>query len=141
MNGLIKIVQTIPLMRAPRASIREFASAKSLTSQERADALEKLSPRFGGIGWSEVEGRDAITKTFEFTDFNQAWSFMSRTALTAEKMNHHPEWLNVYNRVEVTLTTHDCEGLSQKVSFKVEKTSYATVFTRHCYFYQLLLLY
>jgi 4a-hydroxytetrahydrobiopterin dehydratase len=59
--------------------------------------------------------KSAITKTFYFADFNQAWSFMSRTALLAEKMDHHPEWLNVYNRVEVTLTTHDCDGVSDKV--------------------------
>ena len=58
---------------------------------------------------------ESITKTFTFTDFNQAWSFMSRTALLAEKMDHHPEWFNVYNRVEVKLTTHDCDGVSQKV--------------------------
>ncbi|CAJ1957066.1 unnamed protein product [Cylindrotheca closterium] len=69
------------------------------------------SPLFA---WSEVEGRNAIIKTYEFTDFNQAWSFMSRTALLAEKMDHHPEWFNVYSTVSVTLTTHDCDGVSTK---------------------------
>lgn len=61
-----------------------------------------------------VEGRDAIKKSFTFADFNEAWGFMSRAALKAESMNHHPEWFNVYNRVEVTLSTHDCQGLSQR---------------------------
>ncbi len=59
-----------------------------------------------------VENRDAITKTFNFIDFQQAWDFMSQIAIVAEQMNHHPEWFNVYNRVEVTLTTHDVDGLS-----------------------------
>ena len=63
---------------------------------------------------------ESITKTFTFTDFNQAWSFMSRTALLAEKMDHHPEWFNVYNRVEVKLATHDCDGVSQKVRSNVK---------------------
>jgi 4a-hydroxytetrahydrobiopterin dehydratase len=63
-------------------------------------------------GWVPVEGRDAIKKTFTFKTFNQAWGFMTRVALAAEKLNHHPEWFNVYNRVEITLTTHDCDGLS-----------------------------
>lgn len=66
------------------------------------------------MGWEEAKENDAIRKTFEFSDFSQAWSFMSRSALLAEKMDHHPEWFNVYNRVEVTLTTHDCGGLSKK---------------------------
>jgi 4a-hydroxytetrahydrobiopterin dehydratase len=85
----------------------------ALSSEERTKAMSKLGGH-GPFAWKEVQGRDAITKTFEFTDFSQAWSFMSRSALYAEKINHHPEWFNVYNRVEVTLTTHDCGGLSSK---------------------------
>eukprot|EP00555_Chaetoceros_dichaeta_P011255 CAMPEP_0198253842 /NCGR_PEP_ID=MMETSP1447-20131203/4226_1 /TAXON_ID=420782 /ORGANISM="Chaetoceros dichaeta, Strain CCMP1751" /LENGTH=140 /DNA_ID=CAMNT_0043939673 /DNA_START=183 /DNA_END=605 /DNA_ORIENTATION=- len=127
MNNLVKVLQKAA---TPRPCYRTFASASnsSLTPQEREEALEKLSARFGGIGWSEVEGRDAITKTYEFTDFNQAWSFMSRSALTAEKMDHHPEWLNVYNRVEVTLTSHDCDGVSKKDILMAEKMDdYASI--------------
>ncbi len=67
----------------------------------------------GLAGWREVEGRDAIANTFRFKSFNQAWGFMSRVALKAERMNHHPEWFNVYNKVEVTLATHDAGGLSE----------------------------
>ena len=67
----------------------------------------------GLAGWREVEGRDAIAKTFRFKGFNQAWGFMSRVALKAERMNHHPEWFNVYNKVEVTLATHDAGGLTE----------------------------
>lgn len=65
-------------------------------------------------GWGPVEGRDAVKKSFTFDDFNQAWGFMCRVALAAEKADHHPEWFNVYNRVEVTLTTHDAGGLSER---------------------------
>ncbi|OMH81961.1 putative pterin-4-alpha-carbinolamine dehydratase [Zancudomyces culisetae] len=61
-----------------------------------------------------VENRDAISKIFIFSGFNEAFGFMSRVALKAEKMDHHPEWFNVYNRVEITLSTHDCQGLSQR---------------------------
>lgn len=67
----------------------------------------------GLAGWREVEGRDAIAKTFRFKSFNQAWGFMSRVALKAERMNHHPEWFNVYNKVEVTLATHDAGSLTE----------------------------
>ena len=73
-----------------------------------AAALERLS------GWARVEGdRDAIAKTFRFSDFNSAFGFMSRVALMAEKLDHHPEWFNVYNRVEVTLATHDADGVTE----------------------------
>jgi 4a-hydroxytetrahydrobiopterin dehydratase len=63
-------------------------------------------------GWSAVTGRDAIAKTYKFADFNAAFGFMARVALVAEKMDHHPEWSNVYNRVSVDLTTHDAGGVS-----------------------------
>jgi 4a-hydroxytetrahydrobiopterin dehydratase len=65
-------------------------------------------------GWEKVDGgRDAIRKTFRFVDFNQAFGFMARVALAAEKLDHHPEWFNVYNRVEVTLATHDAGGVTE----------------------------
>ncbi|KAJ2235645.1 hypothetical protein IWW45_002437 [Coemansia sp. RSA 485] len=78
------------------------------------DRQQKLGPLLStqGGGWSLVDGRDAIKKTFMFSDFNQAFAFMTSVALKAEKMDHHPEWFNVYNRVEITLSTHDCQGLS-----------------------------
>ena len=65
-------------------------------------------------GWTKVEGqRDAISKTFKFADFNAAFGFMTRVALMADKLDHHPEWFNVYNRVEVLLATHDVDGVSE----------------------------
>ena len=81
--------------------------AQKLTGQARADALRKLG------GWSEVSGRDAITKTFVFKDFNEAFGFLTRAALVAEKMDHHPEWSNVYKTVDVTLSTHDAGGVTE----------------------------
>ena len=70
-------------------------------------------PALGETGWGGIADRDAIRKIWRFKSFSEAWGFMSRAALVAEKMNHHPEWLNVYNVVDVTLTTHACDGLSQ----------------------------
>jgi len=81
--------------------------AQKLTGETRKSALARLN------GWSEVTGRDAIAKKFVFKDFNQAFGFMTRAALIAEKMDHHPEWFNVYKTVEVTLSTHDAGGLTE----------------------------
>ncbi|HET7848690.1 MAG TPA: 4a-hydroxytetrahydrobiopterin dehydratase [Pseudolabrys sp.] len=78
-----------------------------LAGGARKVALGRLS------GWSEVSGRDAISKKFVFEDFNQAFGFMTRAALIAEKMDHHPEWFNVYKTVEVTLSTHDAGGVTE----------------------------
>lgn len=79
-----------------------------LSGAAREKALSDLK------GWTKVRGRDAIEKTYLFKDFNEAFGFMSRVALAAEKADHHPEWFNVYNRVHVVLTTHDAKGLSER---------------------------
>ena len=81
--------------------------AEKLSPEARAEALASLP------AWSLVEGRDAITRTIQFDNFVQAFGFMSKVALLAERWCHHPEWFNVYNRVEVTLSTHDVGGLSE----------------------------
>ena len=69
-------------------------------------------PALGETGWGAIPDRDALRKIWKFKNFSEAWAFMSRAALAAEKLNHHPEWSNVYNVVDVILTTHDCNGLS-----------------------------
>ena len=81
--------------------------AQKLTGDARKAALAKLA------GWSEVKDRDAITRTLVFRDFNEAFGFMTRAALIAEKLDHHPEWFNVYKTVTVTLSTHDAGGLTE----------------------------
>jgi 4a-hydroxytetrahydrobiopterin dehydratase len=78
-----------------------------LTQDARKAALGRLK------GWNEVAGRDAIAKKFVFKDFNEAFGFMARAALVAEKLDHHPEWFNVYKTVEVTLSTHDAGGVTE----------------------------
>lgn len=82
--------------------------SERLVGAARAEALAGLS------GWSEVAGRDAITRTFTFSDFSAAFGFMTRVALAAEKHDHHPEWRNVYKTVEVVLSTHDAGGLTER---------------------------
>ena len=79
-----------------------------LTDSERAAALGELTQ------WQRTDGRDAIKRSFKFKNFSEAWGFMNRVALLAEAQDHHPEWSNVYNRVEILLTTHDCDGLSAR---------------------------
>jgi len=81
---------------------------KKLDPAARASALKVLRE------WHDVPGRDAIQRRFAFADFNEAFAFMTRVALLAEKMDHHPEWSNVYNKVDVTLSTHDAGGVTEK---------------------------
>ncbi len=81
---------------------------KVLVGAPRAKILGELE------GWAEAKGRDAIVKTFQFKSFSQAWGWMNRVALLAEKMDHHPEWVNVYGRVDVTLSTHTAGGVTEK---------------------------
>ncbi|MEP4768802.1 MAG: 4a-hydroxytetrahydrobiopterin dehydratase [Roseibium sp.] len=86
-----------------------------LKPEDRAAGLQELSE------WSLVDGRDAISKSFKFKDFIQAFGFMTQVALIAEKMNHHPEWFNVYRSVDITLSTHDVGGLSE-LDLKLART-------------------
>ena len=93
---------------------------QKLDKAARARAMSKLG------GWKKTRGRDAIEKTFVFSDFNAAFAWMSRVAMMAEKLDHHPEWSNVYKTVEVTLTTHDAGGLSDldvKMARFMDKTA------------------
>ena len=86
----------------------------ALSDTEIANALADTP------AWTRLSERSAINRIFQFKNFNQAWGFMSRIALIAEQLNHHPEWFNVYNRVEVTLSTHDAGGLSE-LDFRMAK--------------------
>jgi 4a-hydroxytetrahydrobiopterin dehydratase len=90
----------------PAVTERGHMMINKLTSEERATELARL-PR-----WSAVPGRDAIQRSLRFADFNEAFGFMTRVAIKAQEMNHHPEWFNVYNRVDMTLSTHDAGGLT-----------------------------
>ena len=81
---------------------------EKLSDDDRAKSIAELE------GWGLVEGREAIAKSFRFPDFNAAFAFMTRVALLAERMDHHPEWFNVYNRVDVTLATHDAGGITAR---------------------------
>ncbi|XP_060525267.1 probable pterin-4-alpha-carbinolamine dehydratase [Cylas formicarius] len=98
-----------PLRSEVSASLKKRAKmSDKLSSEDRATTLSKLTQQ----GWAVLESKDAIYKEFVFKNFNQAFGFMSQVALFSEKMDHHPEWFNVYNKVNVTLTSHDVKGLS-----------------------------
>jgi 4a-hydroxytetrahydrobiopterin dehydratase len=83
-------------------------AAAKLTGEARGKRLAELQ------GWRVADGRDAIVKSFKFNDFNQAFAFMARIAMMAEKMDHHPEWSNVYNKVDILLSSHDAGGLTER---------------------------
>lgn len=87
---------------------------KALNDIELAQEMKALE------GWTKTAGRPAISKHFKFKDFKTAWAFMNKVAALAEEMNHHPEWFNVYNKVDITLTTHDAGGLSE-LDFRMAK--------------------
>ena len=94
-----------------------------LTNPQLDEELNKLD------GWKKDESPDSITKSFKFKSFSESWSFMSRIALLAEKMDHHPEWFNVYDRVDIKLSTHDVGGISQKdILMAIKIDAYAKKF-------------
>ncbi|MBN3275154.1 PHS2 dehydratase, partial [Polyodon spathula] len=104
------------------AFLKHFNIASVTQSSKMASDSHWLSPaereqfllELKATGWAEVDDRDALYKELSFKCFNQAFGFMTRVTLKAEKLNHHPEWFNVYNKVQITLTTHDCGGLSKR---------------------------
>ncbi|MCC8393304.1 4a-hydroxytetrahydrobiopterin dehydratase [Paraburkholderia sp. MMS20-SJTR3] len=81
---------------------------QKLSSEQRSQALAKLN------GWHSAADRDAIERSIEFADFNEAFGFMTRVAIKAQEMDHHPEWFNVYNKVEITLSTHEANGVTER---------------------------
>ncbi|KAI8581804.1 hypothetical protein K450DRAFT_231245 [Umbelopsis ramanniana AG] len=106
------LVATSCILRSYPLYTTLFRRNMSKLSESQRDTL--LKPLLDSNGWAMVTDRDAIKKSYVFSDFNEAFGFMSRVALRADKVDHHPEWFNVYNKVEVTLSTHDCQGLSTR---------------------------
>ncbi|XP_017893339.1 probable pterin-4-alpha-carbinolamine dehydratase [Ceratina calcarata] len=112
----------IPERRGISAPASKKIKMGKLTQEEREQDLKPLL----SSGWSVQQNRDAIYKEFLFKNFNQAFGFMTRVAMQAEKMDHHPEWFNVYNKVNITLSSHDVNGLSQrdvKLASFIDKTA------------------
>jgi len=92
----------------PRAASTGDTMIEKLSSEQRATQIAQLD------GWQNVEARDAIKRQFKFADFNEAFGFMTRVAIKAQEMDHHPEWFNVYSNVEITLSTHDANGITER---------------------------
>lgn len=105
------------LTRSISQTIRRYSSSPAVLRPApvllEKDIKEKHLADLATSGWKPVEGRDAIQKVYMFEDFAHAFGFMAKCAIRADKCDHHPEWFNVYNKVDVTLSTHDCGGLSQ----------------------------
>merc|ERR1739848_477872 len=97
----------------PQYYLHLYKLRKMVSKLSQEERKTQLQPLFDA-GWTMVDNRDAIYKEFIFKDFNEAFGFMSRVALKADKVDHHPEWFNVYNKVQITLATHDCGGLSSR---------------------------
>ncbi|KAG2183628.1 hypothetical protein INT43_006636 [Umbelopsis isabellina] len=95
-------------------SLYNIAFRRNMSKLSESARASLLKPLLDSQGWTMVSDRDAIKKSFVFGDFNEAFGFMSRVALRADKVDHHPEWFNVYNKVDITLSTHDCQGLSER---------------------------
>ncbi|CAH2231690.1 pterin-4-alpha-carbinolamine dehydratase [Pararge aegeria] len=106
-GSLIRAAGFVSVSTSP---IKKRKMVDKLSDEERVSLLKPLLES----GWKVQSDRDAIIKEFQFKDFNQAFGFMTRTALLAEKMDHHPEWFNVYNKLKVTLSSHDVNGLSKR---------------------------
>merc|ERR1711953_1481206 len=110
----IRLAVRTPILQAAQGfSTSRTIYRKMVSKLTPAERETQLSPLFSK-GWTMVKERDAIYKEFLFKDFNQAFGFMTRVALKADKVDHHPEWFNVYNKVQITLATHDCGGLSTR---------------------------
>ncbi|XP_032431332.1 pterin-4-alpha-carbinolamine dehydratase 2 isoform X1 [Xiphophorus hellerii] len=121
MFALTSVLRTSSFRSCSRLSCLRKPPLHRISSKMSSDShwlsptdRDQLVMELRATGWMEVEDRDAIFKELHFKTFNQAFGFMSRVALQAEKMNHHPEWFNVYNKVQITLTTHDCGGISKR---------------------------
>ncbi|MXQ88379.1 hypothetical protein E5288_WYG021293 [Bos mutus] len=117
-----KLAQGRVIVSSSRSQSNPTSTQRLITVDHKAGKAHRLSaeerdqllPNLRAVGWNELEGRDAIFKQFHFKDFNRAFGFMTRVALQAEKLDHHPEWFNVYNKVHITLSTHECAGLSER---------------------------